>query len=42
MAYSPDGRQLATASDDNTVKLSDALTATLDGHTGDVPSVAYL
>ena len=45
MAYSPDGRRIASASDDQTVKVWDAATGqellTLSGHTDGVISVAY-
>ena len=45
MTYSPDGGQIATGSDDKTVKLWDAKTgeqlASLQGHTGEVSSVTY-
>jgi len=45
VAYSPDGRRLATGSDDHTVKVWDAQTGqealTLRGHTQSVTSVAY-
>ena len=45
MSFSPNGKTLASASDDNTVKLWDVATrtniATLQGHTGDVESVSF-
>jgi WD40 repeat protein/serine/threonine protein kinase len=45
VAYSPDGKRLASPSGDNTLKVWDAQTgqelSTLRGHTGQVNSVAY-
>jgi WD40 repeat protein len=45
VAWSPDGKQLATGSDDNTAKVWDTVTGeellTLSGHRSGVTSVAW-
>jgi WD40 repeat protein len=45
VAYSPDGRLIATASSDTTVRMWESATGkcarTLEGHTGAVSSVAF-
>ena len=45
MAFSPDGRRLATGGEENTVKIWDVQTGkelqTLRGHSGDVYTVAF-
>ena len=45
MAFSPDGRRLATGGEENTVKIWDVQTGrelhTLRGHNGDVYAVAF-